>query len=407
MAKMKKNVSPAADFSRRMMNGREGRPIFFFDATGAILTKGAVAIHGTRMKTLSFAGLLIVMALAALPARAEGLTFAVVAPKEGPLAILGRQVFDGARFAAEALGDRVVEIGEACDGTDGEAIPRAILAADATAALGFLCTEGLSAALPALAEASVPAVTLSVRSGILMEDALKRNWPLFRLAPGPDAEADKAAEVIIRDWKSLPFALIDDGTIHARELVEAVRLKLEEVGMKPTFVDTFRPAQEQQITLVRRLGRTGVERVFVGGDRTDTAIIARDAKAEGLSLGLLGGETLMGADQTLAMTDGVQAVALPDYETLPDAAAAAAAMKEKGIVAEGYVLPAHAAVTLLATAAAREGTPLAESLKGGSFTTAIGTIGFTADHELRENPYRLLEWRGGAFVPVDAPPAGE
>ena len=45
-----------------------------------------------------------------------------------------------------------------------------------------------------LAEANVPAVTLSVRSGILMEDALKKGWPLFRLAlscsastPGPPA----------------------------------------------------------------------------------------------------------------------------------------------------------------------------------------------------------------------------
>jgi len=354
------------------------------------------------MKTALLASLLASAMFAAAPATAAGLTLAVVAPQEGPLAVLGQQIRDGARFAAEANGDTVVEIAEACDETDGDGIGKAILAADAVAAVGFLCTEGLAAALPALAGAKVPAITLSVRSGILMEDALKKKWPLFRLAPGPRAETDKAVEIITRDWKAEPFALIDDGTIHARELVEAVRLRLEEVGMKAAFVDTYRPAQEQQLTLVRRLAQTGVTRVFVGGDRTDIAVIARDATGSKVPLKLLGGEALIGADPLVPMTDGVEAIALPDYRTLPDAQPVAAAMAEKNIVAEGYVLPAHAAVTVLATAAAWGGD-LAGALIGERFATAIGTVAFSADHELAENPYRLLVWRSGAFVPAETP----
>jgi branched-chain amino acid transport system substrate-binding protein len=406
MAKMKKNVTPDVEFSCPARDKRNFAEIFLFDARSPILTKDGIAIHGLKMKTAFLASLLGVAVLAASPVCAAGLTFAVVAPAEGPLAILGQQVRDGARFAAEANGDTVVEIAEACDETDGEEIAKQILAADAIAAVGFLCTEGLAAALPALAEAKVPAITLSVRSGILMEDALKKKWPLFRLAPGPKAEADKAVEVITRDWKSEPFALIDDGTIHARELVEAIRLQLEEVGMKAAFVDTYRPAQEQQLTLVRRLAKTGVTHVFVGGDRTDVAVIARDAKADKTPLALLGGEALTGADPLLPMTDGVQAVALPAYEALPDGQPVTAAMLAKGIVAEGYVLPAHAAVTVLATATA-QGGDLVEKLAGENFATAMGTVTFGADHELRDNPYRLLVWRAGAFVPVATAPESE
>jgi branched-chain amino acid transport system substrate-binding protein len=358
------------------------------------------------MKIASLAPLFGTLLFAASPAAAAGLTFAVVAPQEGPLAILGQQVRDGARFAAEANGDTIVTIAETCDESDGEGIAKQILAADAVAAIGFLCTEGLAASLPALAEANVPAVTLSVRSVILMEDALKKKWPLFRLAPGPKAEADKAVDIITRAWKSEPFALIDDGTIHARELVETVRLRLEEVGMKAAFVDTYRPTQEQQITLVRRLVKTGVTRVFVGGDRTDIAVIARDAKNEKTPLTLLGGEALLGADPLVPMTDGVQAIALPDYQTLPAGLPIASTMQQSGVVAEGYVLPAHAAVTALAAAAA-EGGNLVEKLAGGSFSTAIGTVAFGADHELSENPYRLLVWQAGAFVPAEAAPESE
>ncbi len=358
MAKMKKNVTPAAEFSRTARGGqRESRDISF-DAPGLILTKGGIASHGSSMKTALLASLIGALALAAPPAAARGLTVAVVAPKEGPLAILGQQIRDGARFAAQADGDTVVEVAEACDESDGAGIAKAVLAADAAAAIGFLCTEGLSASLPALAEAKVPAITLSVRSGILMEDALKKKWPLFRLAPGPKAEAEKAVETITRDWKSEPFALIDDGTIH-------------------------------------------VTRVFIGGDRTDAAVIARDAKAEKAPFRLLGGEALVGADPAVPMTDGVEAIALPDYALTPEGRPVADAMKEKGIVAEGYVLPAHAAMTALAAAAATEGGDLADRLAAGSFTTAIGPLSFGADHELRDNPYRLLVWRAGAFVPAE------
>lgn len=401
MAKMKKNVTPlkwifliqffCTDFQRR----------FPFDASCTILTKGSTVRHGSRMKTAFLAPLFSTLLFAATPAAAAGLTFAVVAPQEGPLAILGQQVLDGARFAAEANGDTVVTIPESCDESDGEGVAKQILAADAVAAIGFLCTEGLAASLPALAEANIPAITLSVRSGILMEEALKKKSPLFRLAPGPKAEADKAVDIITSAWKSEPFALIDDGTIHARELVETVRLRLEEVGMKAAFVDTYRPTQEQQLTLVRRLAKTGVTRVFIGGDRADVAVIARDAKAEKTSLALLGGEALLGADPFVPMTDGVEAIALPDYQTLPAGLPIAEAMQASGIVAEGYVLPAHAAITALA-AAAGEGGDLVEKLAGGSFSTAIGTVAFGADHELRENPYRLLVWQKGAFVPVEA-----
>ena len=213
------------------------------------------------MKTALLASLFGALALAVPPAAARGLTVAVVAPKEGPLAILGQQIRDGARFAAEASGDTVVEIAEACDESDETGIAEAILAADADAAIGFLCTEGLAASLPALAEAKVPAVTLSVRSGILMEDALKKNWPLFRLAPGPKAEAEKAVEVITRDWKSEPFALIND-------VGRRVRFVLDRALAEAAMVN-FHPLTNTATTTVsgaglrRFLSAVGVEPMIV------------------------------------------------------------------------------------------------------------------------------------------------
>lgn len=354
-------------------------------------------------------GILPLIALAG-PAVAAGPKIAVVAPASGPLAILGDQIRAGAHAAARASGAEIVEIGEACGEQGDSAVAPAILSAQAQAAIGFLCTEDLQAALPALAEAGIPVLTLSARSGVLMEDALKRKWPLFRLAPAPGMEAQKAVDVIAAQWATEPFALIDDGTIHARELVEAVRLKLEERGMKPVFVDTYRPAQEQQIGLVRRLARAGATHVFVGGDRGDMAIILRDARAERLPLTFMGGEMLMAADSQIKLANGAQAIVLPADGVTPEGIALTAAMKEAGVVAEGYVFPAHAAVTVLSRAAAAAGTanqPLEALLRQQTFPTVLGPIGFGDDHELRDNPYRQMEWRDGRFHPVAGTAEGE
>ena len=73
------------------------------------------------------------------------------------------------------------------------------------------------------------------------------------------------------------FAIIDDGTIYGRELAESFALAAEQAGLKPVFVDTFRPQLDNQIGLVGRLSKAGATHVFAGGDRDDIAIMGRDA----------------------------------------------------------------------------------------------------------------------------------
>ncbi|MCL6708363.1 branched-chain amino acid ABC transporter substrate-binding protein [Pseudomonas sp. R2.Fl] len=330
---------------------------------------------------------------------AEGI--AVVAPQSGPYAVLGEQIRDGAAAAASAVGKNIFLINESCEPGSSQEIATRIVEAGVDVAIGFLCSESLDGALPALAEAKIPAITVSVRWKGLMEDALKYGWPFFRLAPAPDDESEKLIDVILATWPGAPLALVEDGTIRGRELVDAVRAGLEERGLKPVFTDTFRPGQEQQIALVRRLQKAGATHVLVGGDRNDVATIARDAAAENVPLTIVGGDAMRAVDQPVPLADGVLAVTLPDYASEPAAAKAAEALRAVGIEPEGYVLPAHAAVEIALAATAKateENRPTGEILAGGRFPTAIGTIGFGGDHELADNPYRLLEWRNGAFT---------
>jgi branched-chain amino acid transport system substrate-binding protein len=353
------------------------------------------------MKRALWAPILLTLGLTS--ASADELTLAVVAPKAGPFEILGDQVRNGASLAAGKLSINLVEIDEPCSEGSGKTIGDAIAASGAKAAIGFLCSESLKDALPILAEAKIPALTLSVRWKGVLEDATKAGWPLFRLAPNADQESAKLSEVILRDWPGEPVALLEDGTIRGRELTEAIRISLEERGLKPAFIDTFRPGQDQQLTLVRRLKTAGVTHAFVGGDRNDIAIIARDAGSEGLSLTLLGGEALRSANEPVPLQNGVRAVGLIEAPQGQNADTLTTELATAGIPPEGYVVPAHAAVTILADAwgiSTAMGTPVTDALVGTTFETAFGPVTFGEDHELTDNPYRLLEWQNDRFAPV-------
>jgi branched-chain amino acid transport system substrate-binding protein len=331
-------------------------------------------------------------------------TIAIVAPQSGPYALLGQQVFEGARAAAEASGHSVVEFPESCEAGDSTELGARLADAGAVAAIGFLCTETLTDALPSLAEAKIPAITLAVRGKILMEDALREGWPLYRMAPAEGDEGQTMSEVIFARWKAEPIAIIDDGTIYGRELAGAVRQRIEAGGISPVFVDTYRPGQEQQVALVRRLQKAGASHVVVGGDRNDVAVIARDAEEENIPLTLLAGDTMRAADRPVALRPGVMAVATPDYAAFPQAADATTALRARDLEPEGYVLPAYAAVQAVDQALAEGGeTDLSSAIGAGRFETVTGVITFNERHELSETPLRLQEWQDGRFVTTDTP----
>ena len=358
----------------------------------------------------AFLALVAVATLAAsVPARAS-LAIGVVAPEgKDSFAVLGDQLRAGvdiyAKAAGKAVYDRVVSAPETCDAASGRRAAQAMVSAKVDAVVGFLCPESLNAALPVLSAAGIVTLTTSVRADIVMEDAVKRNWPFFRLAPHERQEIDRIVETISHRWSGEPFALVEDGTIYGRALTENVRVALEDMGVKPAFIDTYRPAEDKQFGLAHRLKRAGVTRVFVGGERSDIAIIARDCGKLGLKLVFMGGDSLKAPPGDVPLADGVLGVMTPVPDSLPSAAHAVAALRAGGAEPYGEGVVGYAATDILA-AAASSGRPIAEALADGTFHTALGTIRFDRGHERADNPFELMVWRDDHFFPVDAKGVG-
>ena len=204
----------------------------------------------------------------------------------------------------------------------------------------------------------------------------------------------------MRLWADKPFALIEDGAISGRELVEAIRIKLEDRGLKPNFVDNYRPGQTTQPSLIRRLKSAGVARVFVGGERSDLGVIAMEAERQGVALKFMGGDPLHAPQGELPLPDGTLAVLAAGATPGPEAEAARSALEDSGLIAEGLRIPAYAAAEILGTVATRmeySETSLDEALRSTTFSTALGPVTFDENGERREPGFVLAILRDGEF----------
>ncbi len=329
----------------------------------------------------------------------------LAAPLSGPSAILGQQMQAGARAAATAAGADLTIADDACTAEGGAAAAQAFIAANVSIATGFLCTEAVEAALPLLKNAGIPALVTGVRTNSLTDRRTKTGWLVARLAPRADAELAAATSILIERWRTEHFAIVDDGTIYSRELAEGFRNAAEQAGLKPVFIDTYRPQLDNQIALAGRLRKAGATHVFIAGDRADIAIIGRDAAQLNYPLTIAGGEVLRATPDEVDLTNGTLMVGLPEWADIADPEAVAA-LRAAGIEPEGYVLPAYASVQIAAQATARataENKPASNLLAGQTYPTILGSIRFTDHGERAGNLYRLYRYQDGRFEEVTQP----
>jgi len=332
----------------------------------------------------------------------------VSAPMSGYFEILGEQVEAGAQTA---LGDRtdiaLVVADDACSPEGGARSAEALIAAKAVLVIGFPCIEAFDAAMPKLAEAGIPVILLGVQAEGLSEVRSEKGWPSVRLAPRNQDEAEALATYLRSAWRTVNFALIDDGTLYGRQFAETVRFLLEEFNLKPVFADTYRPQLENQMALVRRLQKAGATHVVIGGDAFDAAVIGKNADTAGVKLTLAGGSALIAPPSGDVLPEGTILVALPDWLEREPARELAESLPDNVIVDDGYFVPAHAAARIALTAIEQldeSGRVPLGALTGKTFDTALGPVRFGEDGDLTRNLFEIFVVEDGR--PVPASPSG-
>lgn len=330
----------------------------------------------------------------------------IAAPLSGSQEILGRQVSEGvsAALARRDGAARTVVADTDCSAEGGTKAAENFVAERATLVIGFLCVEAIEAALPILKDANVPTLDVGVRANRLTDDKERTGFLVFRLAPRSEAEATAVARHIAASWADQPFGLVDDGSIAARGLTDMVRRLLADQGLQPQIVDNYRPAEEKQFGLARRIERSGVTRIFIAGDRPDVAVIARDAEDIGLDLSILGSERLFDESSPDApLPAGIVAIgpktSFPELEPqdeADDGPAEPGHLPPQGYFGTAYVA-AEIAVEALGDSRQTQ-RPLAEILSSKIFGTSLGPVEFDDRGDGNLDLFRVYEWRGDEFV---------
>lgn len=316
----------------------------------------------------------------------------VAAPSSGPYAALGAQILAGARSVAGNA--EIVSADTQCSAEGGMQAAEQFVRDRAAIAVGFLCTAALHAALPILKGANIPALDVGVRADRILTRRERDGTLVWRIAPASSAEAEAIARFVRTRWSGAAFAIVEDGSSYGRDLADTVRARLEEDGLRPSFVDNYRPAEEKQFALARRIGQSGVTRVLVFGTRGDIAVIARDAAASDLGLTIAGGESLLDESTgQVPLAPGIIAVASGfDVDWTPS---------ETAPPLEGYGTAAAVATEVAVEALRRSrssGGSIADILNTDSFDTSRGALRFDGTGQADLATFRPYRWDGARFL---------
>ncbi|MEL7430354.1 MAG: ABC transporter substrate-binding protein [Pseudomonadota bacterium] len=327
---------------------------------------------------------------------AHAATIAVSLPLSGDFAELGAEFRRGAELAlAVSNTDHTLRFfDDGCDPDFGRMAADDLKNSQPGFVTGYLCSDPAIAAADALSGSGVPIVVANARSVRLVKDRERGSWNLWRLAPGDNFPVVTAATAIADNWRSTPFAIVDDGTIYGRTFTDQLRLELEERGLKAQFSDNFRAAQSTQAGLLRRLQRAGVTAAFIAAASIeDLFTIAKDAKALDIEISLMTTEALASLpflESRGDATNDLAVIAAPKpfdntFETL---------LRENQIASTGLVYEGYAAIEIALQALAGSAKEATNNLRMKTFETVLGPVEFKEDGTSNYNPYRLLLWDG-------------
>ena len=329
---------------------------------------------------------------------AQAQTIGVSLPLSGKYAAVAEKIRLGVELAFDDLNANGANLtlqiaDDACDLEKADAVAQTL--SDAEIIVGPVCFES-ARAIAALTQKKV--IALNTNNGALKRARTYSQLQLFTLSGTPKAEAQAIVSLGLPKFEGKPFALLDDGSVHGRNLADDIRLIGETVGFNPVAVANFRPLQSNQRAVLRRLQRSGVEALVVAGAPEDVTTIVRDMAALGYDWPVIVGdqaELLAFAENVADVPDGLLAVRsqlLPivGNDPLKGRLEELDVIPERSIY-EGYVLTQMAAQFVQSKD---------NDLIGKPVQTIVGPLAFEDDGRASHAPYGLLRSVNGDFQPI-------
>jgi len=353
-----------------------------------------------------------VTALALAGAAQAEVHVATVGPMTGSYAAIGTQMKAGAEQAVADINKAggvngqmlVLEIGDdACDPKQAVSVANQMASKKVAVVAGHYCSGS-----------SIPASKVYGEEGVLQISPASTNprytdeggWNTFRVCGRDDQQGAIAGKFLATTFKGKKVAILHDNSAYGKGLADETKKGLEANSGKEAMYAAYTPGERDYSAIVSRMKQAGIEVVYVGGYHTETGLIARQAKEQGMNITMVGGDALATAEfwQIAGPAGEGTLMTFPsDPRKRSTAAAAVAEFKAKGFDPEGYTLYTYAALQTWAEGARKAGSldakKVAEVLHGGgTWNTVIGPITFDKKGDITSADYVFYQWKNGNYT---------
>ena len=350
----------------------------------------------------------IVLTTAAAQAQ---INIATVGPLTGSNASFGAQMKAGAEMAVAdinkaggVLGKQLKLIVEddACDPKQAVSAANKVASQKVVFVAGHYCSSS-----------SIPASKVYAEEGILQITPASTNtkftdeggWNTFRVCGRDDQQGEVAGKFLASKFKGKKVAVLHDNSAYGKGLADETKKQMNKSGLTEAMYAAYVPGERDYSALVSRMKQAGIEVIYIGGYHTETGLIARQTKDQGMKVTIVGGDSLVTAEfwQIAGPAGEGTLMTFPsEPRKRPPAAKVVAEFKAKGIDPEGYTLYTYAAVQTWAEGVKKAGTTdpkkVSAALHGGmTAQTVLGPIKFDKKGDVTAADYVLWSWKNGNY----------
>ena len=361
-------------------------------------------------RTLAASAAVLAVTLAGAAAQAQ-IRIATVGPMTGSYAAVGAQMKAGAEQAVADINKAggvngqqlVLEVGDdACDPRQAVSVANQMASRKVALVAGHYCSGS-----------SIPASKVYAEEGVLQISPASTNpaytdngsWNTFRVCGRDDQQGLVAGKYLATTFKGKKVAILHDNSAYGKGLADETKKSLNANGLTETLYAAYTPGERDYSAIVSRMKQAGIEVIYVGGYHTETGLIARQAKEQGMNVTMVGGDALVTNEfwQIAGPAGENTLMTFPsDPRKRPTAAAAVAEFKAKGFDPEGYTLYTYGAIQIWAEAAKKanstDGKKVADTLRGGqAWDSVLGPISFDKKGAITTADYVFYVWKNGNY----------
>jgi branched-chain amino acid transport system substrate-binding protein len=264
--------------------------------------------------------------------------------------------------------------------------------------------------------AAIPASKVFEAAGVLLISPTSTNPMLtdqgranvFRVIGRDDAQGGVAGNYLADHWGDKKIAILHDITTYGVGLADETRKQLNKRGVTEAVYQAYTPGKNDYSAEIAALQAAHVAVLYVGGQHTEAALMARAAHDRHYVLQLVSGDAMATEEFGLIAGPAAEGTLFtfgPDPRRNAEAAPVVARFRAESFEPEGYTLYTYAAVQAWAQAVKQAGSldlkAVIASLRSHQFDTVLGRIGFDHKGDVTTPSWVWYVWKGGKYVPLE------